>query len=713
MKFKNGILNSSSPKLLKVVALLFSAFLLFGGAWFFIVRKTIAESADRAADAERVISGLPMAYDFQGGQELVYAVRYSNETRSSMAALLEKGASGGVGAGEQGQGSAFTSTDDDPNAQVVRTRIEGNLHFVTQSVDSETANADQTASTTDTTNTISVLVFFDNPQAFVAHNSTQTEAYDAALSQALTQPYELTLRPNGAVHGIRAAPGSSALAVGLVKNILGLVQVVLPPQGGQPIVPRYVIEEEDSTGLATTNYEVNADAGLVNMVQLIKTKNEIYKTATTNTQQGASQGSAQRASGGMQLSLQPRSRFLIEFNVAERMVSSLEGQEDVRVSASGKNVAHTLTNVNFNLVSAQLADAQRLSELQTNAKKAFASVSVAGLSSVQSSTPEELKNVQVQLLGNETVDSLWAQMGALEGREEGTGARARKIEELATKVKAMLQLRPQDAAALAQKMQNLDPQSEAMRMLVGALAEGGSLQAQDALLDVLEGRASSPQVALLVLPMLGNLNTPTPRTQDVLIDLSRSPDRNIATTAQLALGAVAQAVASQDPARADSIAQTFQKKLEAAKSEGNSDSVKDALAALGNTGSASAFSAVAKFVDNANSDVRTEAVMALRHMKSAEAEGLLLKTLQNDSDVNVRVEAARALGYHELTPQSFAAQREVLLNSTDARVRQVLLAELWRARDAYPEVIELVRLSATGSSDESMRQLAQNLLKSL
>ncbi len=95
------------------------------------------------------------------------------------------------------------------------------------------------------------------------------------------------------------------------------------------------------------------------------------------------------------------------------------------------------------------------------------------------------------------------------------------------------------------------------------------------------------------------------------------------------------------------------KELEAASSL---EARRQMLLVLGNAGSVRALPAIAQFLSSPESVVRATAASALRWIESTEGEALLLKALASDADASVRLKAAGALSFREMSAAVFSEQ---------------------------------------------------------
>lgn len=76
--------------------------------------------------------------------------------------------------------------------------------------------------------------------------------------------------------------------------------------------------------------------------------------------------------------------------------------------------------------------------------------------------------------------------------------------------------------------------------------------------------------------------------------------------------------------------------------------------------------------------------------------------------MSVRLEAAIAMGFREMTDVTLKAQKNAFLNGKDVNVRSTLLRNIWQSRLMYPEA-KLVK-GATKDSVREVRKAAADLI---
>jgi len=247
-----------------------------------------------------------------------------------------------------------------------------------------------------------------------------------------------------------------------------------------------------------------------------------------------------------------------------------------------------------------------------------------------------------------------------------------------------------------------------MRILTGALGAVGHTEAQTALVTAVRARPQDWSALSMLIPALGGVNSPTQMAEDTLRDLAfNSPNPDIASTAQLILGSIARNLAETSPQRAEKIVDLFIKQIESSSS---ADGIRQILLVLGNAGSTRAFSTIARFMTHSSPALRATAASALRWIAVDQVDPLLVKTLTSDSEAEVRLEAAVALGLREMSEATFNPQKQAFLTDKDDKVRLAVLRNLWKAHQAFPEVRRLVKEAAKTDPSKEVRKAAAEIV---
>jgi hypothetical protein len=187
----------------------------------------------------------------------------------------------------------------------------------------------------------------------------------------------------------------------------------------------------------------------------------------------------------------------------------------------------------------------------------------------------------------------------------------------------------------------------ATKMIIDALAAAGTPAAQDALFALAREGHLPGHVRAEAVASLGLVRRPTEPTMTEVGELIRARDQDLRAPALFLAGTVARAGRAEHPAQAAAIERIVL--AEAARARGTDDQL-DALAALGNLGSAAVLPRLRAAMTAPDPRIRAAATRALRLVPDAEADRLLAATLRKDADSTVRAAAVFAAGFRKLEP---------------------------------------------------------------
>ena len=187
----------------------------------------------------------------------------------------------------------------------------------------------------------------------------------------------------------------------------------------------------------------------------------------------------------------------------------------------------------------------------------------------------------------------------------------------------------------------------ATKMIIDALAAAGTPVAQDALCNLARDGRLPRHVRAEAVASLGLVKRPTAPTMVEVAELIRARDQDLQAPALFLAGSVARAGRAEHPAQAAAIERIVL--AESARARTMDDQL-DALAALGNIGSAAVLPRLRTALTAADARLRAAATRALRLVPDPEADRLLATTLRRDSDATVRAAAVFAAGFRKLDP---------------------------------------------------------------
>src|SRR5262249_60048464 len=128
---------------------------------------------------------------------------------------------------------------------------------------------------------------------------------------------------------------------------------------------------------------------------------------------------------------------------------------------------------------------------------------------------------------------------------------------------------------------------------------------------------------------------------------------------------------------------------------------------LGNAGSRRALGGTERYLPDCDPGVRGAPVAALRWLGGAEGDAPLCQALTKDADADVRREAAQSFAFRPMTAAALKAHAAALRGDGSPSVRLAALANVAKARAAFPEAAALVRAAAKDPAKEAREAAAE------
>jgi hypothetical protein len=185
------------------------------------------------------------------------------------------------------------------------------------------------------------------------------------------------------------------------------------------------------------------------------------------------------------------------------------------------------------------------------------------------------------------------------------------------------------------------------RSITEALARAGTDASQAALCALASDSGLAPEVRAEATTSLVLVKKPTAATLQAVGVLARGREPSSRRPALFVAGALARAARPQHPAEAAEIERIV---LAASAGARTIDDRLDALAALGNLGSASILPRVRPELAAPEPKLRAAAARALRFVPDPEADRILLAVLAHETDPTVRAAAIFAAGFRRIGP---------------------------------------------------------------
>lgn len=192
-------------------------------------------------------------------------------------------------------------------------------------------------------------------------------------------------------------------------------------------------------------------------------------------------------------------------------------------------------------------------------------------------------------------------------------------------------------------LQEISGKDDVFGPIVAAIGAVGTPSLQGVLRKILSQRPGEWNSFAAIVPVFGGLNSPSDETIQFLEQMTRDTDPDFASTAALALGGSVNSFATAQPERSKQILEKYISNVE--NPQADPEEIKASLAVLANAGLESTRSAILTLTYHARSDVRAEAVMALRFMRDAEVEQRFVTLFERDPEIDVRLSVVDALAF--------------------------------------------------------------------
>jgi HEAT repeat protein len=607
--------------------------------------------------ARSVDSGEGTVIHFEAGKRLSYHVNFDVASASNFAAI-------------------FSETTSQPAQEP----LLGLSHLFNAGIQSDLI----VTVLESTTHHVLLAYQFRAPQVHFQWGGFDETERAQTIQTDLMSPIFCVLDAHGRVQSVEFDTAGTSMARRLVCTLLAAMQLV-GPDANTNSGTQWDVEEEDPSGKCMAHYEASADG-------------TIHKTKPRYLQ-------PPHVKKGRTIRLVPTIQSTGEYVDtldAQHHLVGVSAKEAQIASIQNREVSHGLLKLELSLQRKEEALPSELATLRTaSAERAKTSAAVR---LYEPTSPEQAEqNIQRQALGSSTLESLLKNLIAAEAGSPSEN----EITALFLKFKALAYIRPESCAQLGELLLEAKAGGLRMRILTDALQSAGNPQAQLALGSATLNRTTEFEAMRQLIPALGWIESPTPQTVETLQLLAFGTfDKDINTTARLALGNLARSLAADSPEAAGKIIDRLVQEL---KSASDSDQW-ELLLALGNAGSSQTLSILNQFQGNSDPKLRGTAVWAMRWIDSPEVDPLLANVLQKEPDGSVRLQAVQALQYRQTNPENVAAEEKALGTDSEAQVRIALLNNLWEARDDYPETKELVDKAAREDSSEDVRKAAAKLL---
>ena len=611
-------------------------------------------------------------YHFIAGERLIYGVSYRGSARTDFRVLLA------------GENQAAGSSQPGPLglAQSLKTTLQGQLLLTVVNVKGDHV----------------VLAYRMRGARVQVIANGQEDGTDAdTIKTDLSRDMFAALDLRGRVLSVRFDSATSKLSQGFARGLIAATQFVCPDKESEKL-DQWETQEEDPNGRYAARYQrMNPRSG--NVGSHARDSITFQKQITRYLPATANQSPTEF---DVDARITPVGSLTVTFDRTNGRVTELGGTESQTIELAGKTVAHTQSTIVLNYVGDAALGSLRLAALRAANSHLESTVAALPLSASISKEESEASIERTELAAD-TLEKLLADLATLE-----SGSGDQNETPIYLKFKALIYLHAESCASLGQMLATADAKSITMRVLVGALGAVGNQEAQAALVNAIKARSTDWPALSMLIPALNEAGAPTPLAEETINELARqSPNPDIASTAQLTMGAMAHNLNQTSPDRGRKIVDSLIKQIDSSSS---ADTTRLLLLALGNAGSARAYSTIARFTTDPSPSLRAAAASALRWVDSDQTDPQLIKVLISDAEPSVRLEAAIAFGFRKIDAKSFEAQKRALTIENDEKVRLALLRNLWKGRAAFPEARKLIEQAASSDTSEDIRKTAAGLL---
>lgn len=525
-------------------------------------------------------------------------------------------------------------------------------------------------------------------------------ANTSRIAAALMANVYGTIAPSGRILSVRFPPGMDDIAQSLFRTLLAYTQFVTP-QGAADAKGRWEAQEDDPNGGYVASYVLDPKAARGQPLRpgtVVCRKTKSHYLPPPRVRRGPNTQEAPTT-------FKPTGSMIARFDTITGRLLLVQGADTLVSNVGGHDIGRSQTRFAARLVRSEIVPPARVASLRKTGI-ALAKNSVARPIFQQSDPRKTERAMHEKELGAETLESLKQKLEAV----EKTLSPSDTDTTLYLKFKALLYLHPETSRPVGEMLKMADTRGVRMRMLLGALADVGHSQAQEAILSVIRARQDDWQAVQMLVPALSDNDEPSEKTEAFLWETalgSDSKNDQIASLALFTLGIVARNSAETQPERANKIVATLLKRL---KSAGTTDQKRKLLLALGNAGLPRAYSDVVRFTTDSEAELRAAAAAALRFQQDGGVESILIRLLTADPDPGVRIQAIQSLGFGPINRVRFEAVKQVVLTDKESDVRQAALELIWKARAAVPEALAVVRQVAENDARKELRKMASELL---
>ena len=490
---------------------------------------------------------------------------------------------------------------------------------------------------------------------------------------ALSTPFFLVLRPDGVIttwHFPRKMPGDSRRQL---RSIVSAMQIIVDPS---PASPSWERTETDEAGQLTAFYEVAGPSFA---------SDGLTKTKLRYDHLRGPQGLIPVSAVG-KYDVTGKSRVLVDATCG--WPSSIDENTVTTVSLQGGKLAMA------SLTRARLVSSGEAREHIGSFEAAQASFDPDPDALAEDAALAQ-RNADDGLVNGATVASLVTDYEAAKDHK----GRNRSVARLG----ALLRTHPESIAESRKRLLDPSTKEATARALASALGAAGSKEAQKALAEAVASPSVPASVKQDAVISLGLTESPSAEAKASLKTQSGQPGE-LGTSATLALGNMAHQLGKEGQSASD-IVDDLLARLGAATS---SDQKVALLDALGNAGDDRALPALKASLGDPDASVRAAATSALRFLKTAEADGLLVAAASSP-ELTTRRAAVFAMAQRDVMAV-FAGLEHLVKEDENVELRRSAIRILSRGTESSSEVTELLSWVSQHDADPEVKKAAEAAL---
>jgi HEAT repeats len=604
-------------------------------------------------------------YQFKVGQQYQYNINYKSHAKSDLSVLFAN-----LDKNSQPSQNAPNSLSND-----FAVKVTGNVSMTVLAKQKE-----------------NYLISYDfaNPTIVITSKGQYVAEQSEMISKDLNREIVAVVDPNGHIKSVQFAPGVADISQAFGRTILSNTQFITPSKNTK--VKEWTEQEEDQNGTLVARYTSgsmfeNSDVNLSFHKKKIK-----YLPRQSKPQ-------SNHNSGDSDITIQPQGELVGKFNTANGYLQELNGNETKKTIISNKEIGTDDTELHIKFQSMKNLSVPELQDIQTKIRPQL--TSDARALSYQISEAELEAKTQRQELGSTTIESILADLDKASESNNTT----KNYTPLYLKIKALIYLKPETSKIFGDRLASAKTGSLSFQLLGSALSSAGHADAQTVLLKAIISKDHDAKALIRLLPNLAAIENPTNQTINTLQNfIETAKDDEVKNMSQLVLGAFANKLSIE---QAKPIIDRFAKALQITKSP---EVQRRFLLALGNVGKEEILPMIEPFIQSSNPMLRAAATTALRKLPNTSVDDTLVRLLTQDSDDNVRLEAVSIFGMRKMTSATYTAQKDSLIKDKSVKVRLTILDNLWKVRQDYPEVVQIVKNVAEKDVEKDVKEAARKLL---